>query len=47
MVESTLGSSAGRNPTEGSIRLEASRSSEAKVWVNALMRSLQPSLRMA
>ena len=46
-LEITLESSAGRNPTRGSIRLEASSSSEQKDWVNAPTRSLQPSLRMA
>ena len=47
MVDSTLGSSAGRNPTSGSIRLEASSSSEPKDWVKALARSLQPLVRIA
>ncbi len=47
IVASTLGSSAGRNPTRGSIRLEASRSSEPKDWVKALARSLQPLVMIA
>ena len=47
MVDSTLGSSAGRNPTSGSIRLDASSSSEPKDWVKALARSLQPLVRIA
>ena len=41
------GSSAGRNPTNGSIRLEASSSSEPKDWVKAPARSLQPLVRIA
>ena len=47
IVASTLGSSAGRNPTSGSIRLEASSSSEPKDWVKAPARSLHPLVRMA
>src|SRR6202142_401496 len=47
MVASTLGSSAGRNPTSGSIRLEASSSSEPKDWLKAPARSLQPRVRIA
>ena len=43
MVACTRGSSAGKNPTIGSIRFEASSSSEPNDWVKAEAVSLQPS----
>src|SRR6266498_3823418 len=42
MVASMRGSSAGRNPTIGIMRLEASSASEPTYWVKALAVSLQP-----
>jgi len=42
IVARMRGSSAGRNPTIGSIRLEASRASVPKYWVNEPAESLQP-----
>src|SRR6266851_2701089 len=47
MVAFTRRSSAGRNRVIASIRLDASRSSLPKAWVNAPARSFQPCSRMA